>query len=483
MQLNPRKPGIIAAGLSALSINLLTANAALAQDRPAAPPGLMQEAAPEPGSVVLDSSVLFYQESGGRVRAIEPVINGEIHLQSGSVISGGLTYDALTGATPNGAAPWSASQSFTSIVPAPTIGQTTTTSASGTKTVIPGTGTASSIYTTPAGRIPLSGFHDHRFAVNLGYAWLAGADTHLNVGGAFSKETDYTTFTASAGIARDFNDKNTTLSLNGSFEEDISYPHIRTPAPFQRLDSLVTGANGHKSVITGMVGLTQTLTRTWLTQLNLGYSTDNGYQSDPYRVISAVDGTTGAPFLYLFESRPRSRQRYNVYWGNKVALGPTVLDVSARYYHDTWGINSITAEVSEQVPITRWLYVKPTFRYYHQGAANFYKPWLTGVGTQTTVTHTPGGEEGGGTTTTSTIVTGLPAYASSDSRLSRFNAVTIGGRIGWRLFANSEFYIDGEIYRQSGAHTVPGAPGGLAGLDVFSGVKAVSVMSGLRIKM
>ena len=298
-------------------------------------------------------------------------------------------------------------------------------------------------------------------------------------GGAFSKETDYTTFTASAGIARDFNDKNTTLSLNGSFEEDISYPHIRTPAPFQRLDSLVTGANGHKSVITGMVGLTQTLTRSWLTQLNLGFSTDNGYQSDPYRVISAVDGTTGAPFLYLFESRPRSRQRYNVYWGNKVALGPTVLDVSARYYHDTWGINSITAEVSEQVPITRWLYVKPTFRYYHQGAANFYKPWLTGVGTQTTVTHTPGGEEGGGTTTTSTIVTGLPAYASSDSRLSRFNAVTLGGRIGWRLFANSEFYIDGEIYRQSGAHTVPGAPGGLAGLDVFSGVKAVSVMSGV----
>jgi len=466
-----RKLGSIAAGLSALSANLLSANAAHAQDASAPQnteahlPGLMDEPAPGAGSVVLDSSVLFYQETGGRVQAIEPVINGEVHLDNGDVISGGLTYDSLTGATPNGAAPSTGRQTFSSIIRQATSTQVTSTSASGNSTVtsIPGTTTANSVYTQPARAIPLASFHDHRVAANLTYNWQADADTHVKLGGAFSVESDYTTFTGTTGISRDFNQKNTTLSLTASVEGDISRPHGGTPTAYENLNTLVTGGNDHKTVINVVGGVTQTLTRFWLTQLNYNYSTSSGYQADPYRLISVVDNS-GAPLAYLFESRPRSRQRHSFYWGNKLALGPTVADVGVRYYTDSWGIKGITAEVSEQVPINRYLYVKPLFRYYKQSAANFYEPYLI--------------SQSGATT-----FSGLPAYASSDARLSRFSATTIGGRIGWRLFEDSELYVEGESYRQAGTHTIAGAPGQLAGLDFFSGVHAISVMMGFKIKM
>jgi hypothetical protein len=484
--------GKLATGLSVLSANLLAASPAWSEAG-AAPSGLMQETAAPAGSTSFDSSVLFYQEQGGRIRAIEPVINGVINRANGDTLSGSVTYDSLTGATPNGAAPWTGQQTFTSVIKQGTSStQTTTTTASGASTVttIPGTGTATSSYVTPAQKVPLANFHDHRFAGNLGYSWLADADTRIKGGAAISVETDYSTISGNVGISHDFNQKNTTLTLDASYEQDTSRPHIGTPAPFQRLDSQITGGKDQKTIATVLLGVTQTMTRFWLTQLNYNYSSDQGYQSDPYRIISAVDAT-GAPLVYVFESRPRSRQRHSVYWGNKLALGPTVLDASARYYHDSWGINSITLELAEQIPLGHSIYIKPLGRYYHQSSANFYAPFLTGVGLQTTTITIPGtpghGEDGaGGTppvTTTQTVVTGLPNYASSDSRLSRFNAVTLGGRLGVQLGHGAEFYFIGEVYRQMGTHHVAGAPGALAGLDVFSGVHAVSLMSGVRITM
>ena len=467
MQLNPRKLGTIAAGLSALSANLLSANAAQAEtvadataNAPHAP-GLMTEGAPEPGSFVVDTSVLFYQEAGGRVTAVEPVINVVDNLLNGSVINGSFTYDSLTGATPNGATPATGPQTFTQIIKVATsTTQVTSTGASGgsTVTTIPGTATATSTYSTAAGRTPLAAFHDHRYAGNLGFSWLSDPDTRFKVGAAVSVERDYATYSVNAGVSHDLFQKNTTVALSLNIEQNESQPYNGTPNGFQNLNSLITNGNDHKTVANVIVGLTQSLTRFWLTQLNYNYSTSSGYQSDPYRVLSVVDSATGAALSYLYENRPRNRARHSVYWGNKLALGPTVADVSLRYYHDTWGINSITAEVSEQVPITHNSYIKPLFRYYHQGAANFFRNYLVSGAT-------------------------LPQYASSDSRLGRFNATTIGARYGIRLMEDSELYVQAEDYRQTGTHYVAGAPGALANLDLFSGVHAISVMTGFKVKM
>lgn len=469
--------GSLAAGLSALSANLLAVAPAMAQADAA--PGPMQETAAPAGSIQGEASVLFYQEKGGRVRAVEPVINLAINRTNGDVVNGSLTYDSLTGATPNGAAPWTETQTFTSVLKP----GTTTTGASGT--IGGGPGAVTSSYTQPAGRIPLSGFHDHRTAGNVGYSWLVDPDTRLKFGGAISVETDYKTWSGNIALSRDFNQKNTTLTLAGSYERDSSNPHIGTPKPFQRLDSQITGTTDHKTIITLLAGVTQTMSRTWLTQLNYSFSSDNGYNSDPYRIISAVNDD-GSPLLYLFESRPRARHRHSVVWSNKVAVGPTVVDASVRYYHDSWGIDSVTLELADQVPIGKRAYVKPVVRYYSQSAADFYAPYLTGVRLvlEGAGVHNAEGEGGGMFIPfpPPTII-GLPGYGSSDARLSKFHAVTLGGRFGLQLAPGTEFYVDGEVYRQYGAHHFANAPGALARLDIFSGVRTVSVMTGVRFRM
>ena len=461
-----RKLGRVAAGISMLSANLIGASAALAQDDTDETPqvvvhDLMKEPAPGPDTYVYDTSVLFYKEAGSRVQAIEPVFNVQNFLANGNVISGNFTFDSLTGATPNGATPSASGQTFNSIVRQKTTStQITSTSASGggTVTTIPGTAYAQSSYSVPGHTLPLASFHDHRFAGNGGFSWLTNPDTRLNVGIGASIERDYTSVTGNFGIARDFNQKNTTLSFSVNLEEDISRPFNGTPAPFQNLNSQISGGNDSKATYGVLAGISQTLTRFWITQVNINLSSSKGYQADPYRVLSVVDSESGAPLDYLFENRPRTRTRESVYWGNKLALGPTVADVSVRYYHDTWGVNSLTAEVSEQIPLGSTLYIKPIYRYYHQTAANFFTYYLVSG-------------------------SALPNYASSDSRLSRFNASTIGGKIGVRVFGTGELYIEGESYRQTGPHTIANAVGQLSGLDLFSGVRATSVMTGLRLRM
>ena len=412
MQLKPAKPGHLAAGLSLLTAALLASTSAEAQDSQAH--GLMQEDAAAPGTTTVDSAVLFYKESGGRVQAIEPTTEITINRLNGDTLTASFTFDSLTGATPTGATPWSQPQTFTTLIPAPSH-QVASTSASGNRTIVtvPGTGLVQSSYSVPANSLPVdSGFHDRRYAGSLGYSLLMDPDTRLKFGGALSFERDYASYSGNVGISRDLFNKNTTLSLAANFEYDQSKPYYGTPTPFENYAGQITGGHDHKTVVSLVGGITQTVTRFWLTQLNYSFGSNRGYQADPYKILTVVDAASGAPQSYLYESRPRSRTRQSVYWGNKIQIGPTVADVSLRYYHDNWGIKSITIDASEQVPFGRNFYVEPLFRYYHQSAVNFFRYYLVSNAA-------------------------LPQYASADSRLSRFNATTIGIKAGVRLLPDT----------------------------------------------
>ena len=473
MQLSsPRTKCRIAKTLGLLAANLLAAHAAqaaaaaggVAQDSGAIdqPGSLMTVPADGPGTTVIDSAVLFYQEQGGRVQAIEPTSSITINRSNGDVFSAKYTYDSLTGATPNGAMPWTSAQTFTT----PSRGsahssgaQQTVTSASGTVVTNPTTGQAISQYMTPANTLPVDkGFRDRRYAGELDYSWAYNSNTRISAGGAISFERDYRSYSGNVGMSRDLNDKNTTLSINANFEYDQSRPFFGTPTPLTPMNGDRKGPNDKKTVVSVVAGLTQVLSRHWLVQLNYSFGSNQGYQADPYRILSVVDVTTGAPLEYLYESRPRSRTRQSVYVGSKLSVGPTVADLSGRFYHDSWGIDSITAEVAEQIPVTHALYIQPGFRYYRQSAANFFRYYL--------LDGSP-----------------LPQFASSDSRLSKFQSRTFDLKMGVKVFEGGEFYVLGEDYKQMGASHLANAAGALSGENLFSGVHARSVMAGLRFSV
>ena len=457
MQLTRKRPRRIGAALGLLTANLLAATTALAGDTPpdAAVDTAPSDVANDLGMTRIDAAVLFYQEAGGRVKATEPVVSATLNATNGDILSLKLTSDILTGATPNGAAPWSETQTFTTPAHAP--GKTiTVTGSSGGSTLVtlPGTGVIARQYTTAAHALPVdAGFRDQRYAGDVGYSTLWDVDTRLSGGLSASTERDYSAYTVNAGISHDLNHKNTTVSLGLNVEYDLSKPFFGTPSPFTVMSADAKGGNAQKTVMGLVAGVTQVVNRYWLAQLSYSVGESDGYQTDPYRILSVVDATTGAPVQYLYENRPRNRLRQSLYWGNKIALGPTYLDASARVYQDSWGIKSVTAALADRIPIGPWLYVEPQGRYYQQTKANFFTNFL--------VSGQP-----------------LPSFASSDSRLSDFHAITWGGKIGLKVTPTGELYVQGEHYKQYGVNHPAGAIGDLATENLFSGVSATSVIVG-----
>jgi hypothetical protein len=472
VQLKKRKGGRVSRALSAVSATLLVAtaasceNSAVAQDFYGLDKSGRDNFGPGIAYSEFDSALLIYQEAGGRVEAIEPTANLAVHGARGQQLTLGAIADAVSGATPNGAVPSDRTQTF--VTPLKAAGSSTTvTSASGGSTVIqlpptPGQIASAALgrqYTTAPNTLPVDkGFHDNRAALSAGWSQPLGWVSEVGGGLGYSRESDYQSIIANARAAQNFNGDNTTISLDLNGEFDSSFPFGGVPTPLAAMNAQFKPVTTrHKTQLGFVLGVTEVVTRNWLMSFNYAYDSQKGYETDPYRVISLVDPTSGEPVSTLYESRPEQRQTQSVFWENKLAVGPTVTDLSFRYFKDNWGISSQTVEASERINLARAWYVEPNVRFYHQTAANFYQAYLVSNAA-------------------------LPAYASSDTRLSRFDALTYGMKIGFRLSGRSELYLRGDYYTQTGDGHPASAIGQLRSQDLFAGTKAAIVQVGYQWK-
>jgi hypothetical protein len=224
----------------------------------------------------IDTATLFYSESDGRVSAFEPAIYAGRELADDERIDMRLVVDVLTGASPNGAHALPVAQTFTT--------------PSGRKT-----------YTAKPGETPLDDtFHDTRLA--FGVDWEMGLDrlSRLTLGGNFSKEYDYLSLGGSATYARDFNNRNTTLTTAIAFNRDVIEPEGNIPSVLQPMLVAGSGTNrdgsdDDKTITDFMLGVTQVISRQTIMQLNLSFGQTDGYQNDPFKIVSVIDPATGLP--------------------------------------------------------------------------------------------------------------------------------------------------------------------------------------------
>ncbi|PHQ60320.1 MAG: hypothetical protein COC03_02815 [Robiginitomaculum sp.] len=452
MQLEPKKSNRIASTLGILTASLLATAGANAQvSGEPIKKGSMQATQPiqtgtdfddntytDEGLIRIDAAVLVYQEDGGRVRAIEPVLGVTYNFEDQSSLSLKFTADILTGASPYGA---TLAQGVQTLVNPPSTGAS---------------GSAGTISTTdvPAEVLPIAtGFNDQRYAVDASYVTPWGEGNTVSISAGVSKETDYKSFYGGVGLSRELNQKNTTLSASANMEYNVSSPPGGHPRPLTVAGGRFSLENDKKTVIGGLIGVSQVMNRRWLAQLNYNISTSSGYQTDPYRVISVVDSVTGDPVRYLNEARPESRLRQSIYFGNKVALGSTVTDASVRLYHDDWGINSLTLNLAVRTPVTNRFYLKPGIRYYSQSSADFFNYYLVD------------GQA-------------LHKYASPDARLDKFSALTGSLMVGYKTSKTGEIYARVSRYEPSSKTNTSNAPGYLSGRDLFSGTASTSMIIG-----
>jgi Protein of unknown function (DUF3570) len=415
-------------------------------------------------STTVDSAVLIYHEVN-RVQAIEPVLNVSQKVDEDSSFYFGITADSLTGATPLGAVPSTLSQSYVrpyKVVPLGTA--VTVTSASGGSTVVtvpPASGattqTLAATTVVPPNTYPVDhGFYDRRVAGHLGWEQAITHDLKLDGGVAYSKEHDYRSESGHIGLSQDFNGHNTTLSAAVNYEADLSFPIGGTPTPLTEMNGNWKGPDAGLHEVDALVGITQVMSRRWLSTLSYSYSSAHGYQTDPYKIISVVDAVTGQPTEQLYESRPNQRRKQSVFFDNKVHLTSDVISGSLRAYQDDWGIKSLTADLRYRWQMGPDYYLEPHLRYYMQGAADFFHYYLT---------------EG----------QAIPQYASADTRLAKFHAQTYGAKMGMALNATSELNLRVEYYDQHGNGSPAGAIGQLQQQNLFPDLKAYTVLLGYTV--
>ncbi len=129
---------------------------------------------------------------------------------------------------------------------------------------------------------------------------------------------------------------------------------------------------GHAESRSYELGLSQILTRNWISSIEFNVIADDGYLSNPYRSIryksnSALGYSLGAQVYpdTRTSTAVELRTKYYLPWRAAVSL-------SYRYYTDTWSIVGQTFEFDYTHPISNLWILEGRFRYYQQTHASFY---------------------------------------------------------------------------------------------------------------
>ncbi len=387
-----------------------------------------------------DSAFLFYSEVD-RVSAGEAIFNAKKTFDNEEVLNLKLTIDTLTGASANGA------------VAQPTVQTFTRPSGNGQYEVAPGV--------TPLDDT----FKDTRVQLNGQWTQPLAPDYTVSGGVHISKEYDYLSLGVNGNLAIEFDRKNSTLSAGFSYFQDTFTPEGGIPKPFASMligdsndpswdDNFATtriGNEDDKSTADILLGFTQVINRRMLMKFNYSYSIVDGYLTDPFKILSMVDGD-GTAKDYIYESRPDSRIKQSIYTQSLYHFDTTVLDVSYRYMWDDWKITSHTIDSRFRIQLGdgfgRESYLQPHLRIYQQSAASFYRPFL---------------EE-------NNI---LPEFVSADYRIGEMTAFTVGIKYGMLVNNGHELSFRLEYYRQTPTDAGFNEPSVLKDVELYPTVDAI----------
>ena len=398
----------------------------------------------------LDSALLYYGESDERVQDLSAVVGATRDFDDERYLNVTLTADTLSGASPSGATALSRPQTFTSP-------------------------SGRAVYSTEAGQVPLDDtFLDTRFALTASWTQPFARVYTVSAGLGFSTEYDYTHLGANLWLARDFNKRNTTVSLGLAYSQDDIDPVGGAPLPMSQMldvgDSSNKRGTDSKDVLDVLVGFTQVLSRNTVLRVNYSFSDSSGYLTDPYKILSVVDPLTGDTVsrqpppsalgpdgVYRYESRPDTRTKHSVFAETKHFFGGPIGYLSYRYMTDDWGIDSHTLETRLLWPLGASSYIEPQLRFYRQKEADFYR---------------------------SSLVDGeaLPQHASADFRLGRFDAATVGVKFGHTTAGGNEWSARLEYYQQSGEIPDQQLIGNQANLEQYPDLDAVMIRVGYSFK-
>jgi len=311
-----------------------------------------------------------YQEDDNRIQVETHAVLFDTTLKEGLLaVKGELVHDAVSGATPSGAAP-ATKYNYNSVplfgFQVPILGNTNNAS------------------------VPLQHMHDTRKALSLELPVTLGVHS-LSPQFSYSEESDYVSTGAALNYTVAFNEKNTLLTLGWAHTWD----RVRDDK----------GVYKKKRNDDFLVGVNQLLGPKTVLGVNFTYGQANGYLNDPYRFIVAANDLqidANNPSGYV-EERPTEREKVIARISVTQFITPANASVEAayRFYHDSYKIDAHLFEVAWYQKLGKRVVISPSFRYYYQTAAFFYYELLPDSNNK-------------------------PAYYSPDYRLSELQSLTFG---------------------------------------------------------
>lgn len=323
-----------------------------------------------------------WQEDDGRIRVDSHYAEAEQTWSNGSNLRVVGLVDTITGATPSGQ-------------PAP----------------------------EGSDQVPLATLEDERESYQLEYTHTFEAfDVALGYG--TSEEIDYESDVWSLNTQLFFNQKNTTLLMGYARAED-DVTAIFLPEPRE------------KTVHDAIIGLTQVLSPRTSVTANLSYGYEQGYLSDPYKILEQETEILPGLVLGLTfpENRPSEREKLIGFVSMNHAFENlnAAVDTSYRLLDNNWGVTSHTLELAWFQRLGERFIIRPAVRYYRQSAADFYTVDLN---------NSP--------IVPPTEATGRAPYYSADYRLSEMETWMIGVKVVWDISEHVSLDATVERYLMSG---------------------------------
>jgi len=232
-------------------------------------------------------------------------------------------------------------------------------------------------------------------------------DYKLTVGGEISSERFYSATTGLTSISRDLNRGNTTIA--GGFAYSLNRPELH---PSQTVETQ------HSFDAYGSV--TQSWTKTTITQFGYELNQINGYQTNPF-LRTRLNG------LMTLGNSPDVRTRQALTARLRQAFpNQTFLEAEYRRYFDSWDVGSNTATFGLSHHFGERVVAGGSYRWYDQTGAYFYAPFYVGS----------------------------PEYFTGDFRLAPFNSGSVSGQLTitpqnglWSMPHGSSLNVMYERYR------------------------------------
>ncbi len=421
----PPRPRLVRQRLGAAACVLLASGAAVAR-------------ADSGATTQLDATLLRYGEQS-RVTVTEPTVRITRLLPDGQSLTGQVTLDVISGASPSGAMP-------VGVVPA---GQP--------QTMTTPSGNVVSAGTPDPSAIPTSRFGDTRIALDGGWSKPFGLFTP-SFDGHFSHEKDYRSLGGDGKMSIDLFRRLVTLTVGGGYNHDGVFPKGGTRAPLTDGSVIIGHASNPKNVATGMASLSRVVTRRWMVAASATRILERGYLTEPYKIVSLLDDSTGVPVGQVTENRPATRSRNDVLASSVYHLTQDVMYLTYRYYWDDWGVRSSTVDARYRRELGGDTWLEPHVRFYTQTGARFFRFGLLQ------------GEP-------------LPEYVTADQRLDAMKSVTVGGTLGFKLTGYpGEFTARAEYIAEFGNGHPDYVTGVQRGFNLFPTLNIGSLLLGYSVQ-